>query len=140
MGDGLEPVGLAIVVCDAIHTDPATGKRSLLGLFSVIFGREFPLKVPAMAVYVSLTECRGKFPVILQIIDVNENREAVSRVEGEVEFDNPLGMLEIDFRLGELQFPEPGEYRVQLYAAGEPIIERRIVIAPLPAMEQNDEE
>jgi hypothetical protein len=31
MAEGLEPVALAMVVCDAIHIDPATGKRFLLG-------------------------------------------------------------------------------------------------------------
>src|SRR4051794_24878452 len=117
MAEGLEPVVLAMVVCDAIHLDPATGKRFLLGTFSAFFSQDFPLTVRSMAVYVVLTECRGSFPIALQIVDVNEDRDPIVRMEGEISSSDPLAGLEIDFRLGGFQFPEPGEYRIQLYAA-----------------------
>jgi hypothetical protein len=80
-----------------------------------------------MAVYVVLTECRGSFPVVLQMIDVNEERDPVFRLEGEIPATDPLVELEVDFQPGSFQIPEPGEYRLQLYAAGSPLIERRIM-------------
>lgn len=126
MADGLEPVPLAMVLCDAIHVDTTTGKRTLLGLFTAVFSSEYPVRLPALSVYASITECRGTFPIVLQVVDANEEREPICRIEGEASYDNPLGILELDFRLGVVEFPEPGEYRVQLFAAGAFLIERRL--------------
>lgn len=55
MPDGLEPLPLAMILCDAVHIDPTTGKRTLLGLFSTLVSSEFPTVVRSMAVHVSLT-------------------------------------------------------------------------------------
>lgn len=135
MPNGLDPIPLAMIVCDAIHVDPSTGKRALLGLFTTIFSTEFPVKVPAMAVYATITECRGAFAVALQVIDANEEREPVARVEAEATSDSPLATLEIDFNLVGLEFPEPGEYRVQLFAAEAYLCERRLLVLQSPSRE-----
>jgi len=39
--------------------------------------------------------------------------------------------MEIVFRLIDLVFPEPGDYRLQLSAAGQFMKERRLLIIPL---------
>lgn len=92
MPDGLEPLPLAMILCDAVHIDPTTGKRTLLGLFSTLVSSEFPTVVRSMAVHVSLTECRGNLAVILQVVDANEDREPIATEEGDVQSDNPLGI------------------------------------------------
>jgi hypothetical protein len=48
MNDGMQPVGLALIVCDAIYQDPTTGKRTLLGIFSAMYASEFPAIVPSL--------------------------------------------------------------------------------------------
>jgi hypothetical protein len=136
MADGLEPICLAMVICDVIHTDPATGKRTLLGTFSSLVSPDFPMPVHAIGVYLLLTECRGKFNITLQIVDVNDEREPVVRVESELEAPDPLTVLDIDVRLGGFQIPMPGEYRVQLYADGAIVIERRLMVIQTPIPEQ----
>jgi hypothetical protein len=136
MADGREPVALAMILCDAIHVDPGTGKRTLLGLFSVLFAREFPVTHPLMAVYTCLTECHGKVPFTLRIVDVNEEREPVFEVSDEIDIGDPLGVAELDFRIGGLVFSAPGEYRCQLLSAGHPLIERRIIVIQVPGPDQ----
>ncbi len=128
MTDGTEPIGLALIVCDNIHRDPGTGKRTLLGTFSVIFGAEFPAAVPMIAVYAVLTECKGTFPLILRIIDAKEERDAVIAAEGEIASSDPLAVAELEFKLGGVVSPEPGEYRVELMTNGVTILSRRIVL------------
>jgi hypothetical protein len=49
-GTGQVPLALAMVISDAIWTDAGTGKKTILATFSVIFGREFPLTLPQLAV------------------------------------------------------------------------------------------
>ena len=45
MPEGNEPVALAMVLCDGIHIDPGTGKRTLLGLFNSACSPELPARI-----------------------------------------------------------------------------------------------
>ena len=121
------PYPLAMVICDNIHLDPGTGKKFLLGCFSVIHAREFPATHPMMCLYVSVTNGRGNMPFKVQLIDADEVREPIWAVEQEVEFSDPRMVMEMVFYLGGITFPEPGEYRFQLFASNEFIMECRIL-------------
>ena len=136
-GTGLEPYVLALVICDAIHVDPGTGKRTILGCFSAIHTRGFPTVHPHMAIYVALTDARGKIPITLRIVDVDEKTDPVFEAEAELEFPDPRTILECDFHVGNVVFPSPGEYRLQLYCRNAPLMERRIVVIGHP--EQSDD-
>lgn len=126
------PLALAMVVCDAIWADPGTGKKTILGTFSTIIGREFPLKMSQLSVYVALTDARGKVPLTLRLVDVDELRDPVISQDFEVDFIDPIMIAEGTFLFTETIFPEPGEYRLQLLSASELIIERRLLIMPIP--------
>jgi len=58
-GASVPPYALALVVCDAIWRDPSTGKRTILGCFSVIGAKSFPTKHPIMSVYAAVTDAHG---------------------------------------------------------------------------------
>lgn len=122
------PYPLAMVVCDAIWRDPASGKSTILGTFSAITGSDFPLTLPEIAVYVALTDGHGTINLKLQLVDVNEEHEPLNFAEGELDFDDPRSVAELAFHLTNITFPEPGEYRFQLYSASELLMERRILI------------
>ena len=117
-----------MVVCDNVHQDPGTGKFFLLGCFSVVHAREFPATHPLMFLYVSVTNGRGKVPLKIQLIDANEEQSPIWSVEEEVDFPDPRIVMEMYFGLVNIKFPEPGEYRFQLFAAREFLMERRIII------------
>ena len=83
------PFPLAMVICDAVWRDPATGKWTLLGCFSAIEARVFPCFRPNLAVFVSLTDGRGKTPLKLRLVDVDEEQEPIAGAETQVEFPGP---------------------------------------------------
>lgn len=124
------PFCLSFLVCDAIHRDAGTGKNYIIGTFSVFGALTYPTALLSMAVYVALTDGRGKIPFKLQLIDVDEEREPLFSAEFELEFIDPLAVLEGSFSLGNLVIPEPGEYRLQLFANSDPMMERRIIALP----------
>jgi hypothetical protein len=126
------PYPLAMVICDWIWRDPYNGKATLLGTFSAIFGVDFPLIHPILSVYVSLTDGRGIVPLRLELIDADEQREAIFSLTQDIEFPDPRMIAEIGFVAANIQFPEPGEYRLQLFAANEFVIERRILVSMAP--------
>lgn len=125
------PYALAIGVCDLIYRDRGTGKRFILGCFSALHAVEFPAIHPALGIYVDLTNGRGQVTVKVQIVDTDGEREPIWIGESEVNFVDPRMVAEIDMMVGGLRFPEPGEYRVQVYAAGDFVIERRLLVGKL---------
>jgi hypothetical protein len=51
-----KPQVLCWLMCDGVHIDPATGKHTLLGVFSAIRGRQFPLTHPFMIWFLTLSD------------------------------------------------------------------------------------
>jgi hypothetical protein len=125
---GIVPYALALVVCDAIWRDPSTGKRTILGCFSAITAVAFPAKHPLMCVFAAMTDGHGKVPIALRLTDVDEERLPIFELKGEAVFADPRAVVEIDFIAGNLVFPTPGEYRLQLRSGSNLIVERRILV------------
>jgi hypothetical protein len=122
------PIPLAMIVCDLVWRDPTSQKFAILGVFSMLRADEFPLVYPRIAVYTVLTEVRGKVPLLLRVVDTNEEFETVGEVRTEIESNDPIANFEIIVNLNSVTFPEPGEYRVQLYAGKHFLVERRVNI------------
>ena len=129
------PYPLAMVVCDAIWRDPSSGKRFLLGCFSVLHAGGFPARHPAMAVHVAVTNGHGRMPLTVRLIDDNEAQPPLWGATAEVHFPDPRGTVEMDFMMGPIVFPTAGIYRFQLFAGGEFVMERRIVVEDVGAAE-----
>src|SRR4029077_1434550 len=130
------PYPLAMVIADAIHTDPGTGKRFILGTFSVLHATAFPAVQASMAVYISLTDGRGKVPFRFALVRTDADEETLFETNGELEFNDPRAVMDMVFAFQNVQFPHPGEYRFELHAAGEFMIERRILLNQLPEAPQ----
>lgn len=105
----MQPKAEAILLCDQVIQDALSGKKTLIGLFRVIFSHNFPATHPRMFVYASIVGAPGQ------------------KVIGAWRFVGPKGFLQYT-SMGELTlsqegraemvgdlvgipFPEPGEYR-----------------------------
>lgn len=134
------PYALAMVICDWIWRDPYTGKRTIIGTFSVIGARKFPAVHPILSIYTAFTDGRGKVPIKLRIVDVDEESEPLFEVEQEIDIPDPRAIGEFDAHAMGISFPSPGEYRVQLFACNEMIIERRILVHQIPEVQDEHRE
>lgn len=126
------PFALAIVICDAIWQDSASGKRFLLGMFSSIASRTFPATHPLMAVYAAFTGGHGTVQIKVRIVDAAEEHEPLFEQMADIPFPSPLAIVEWDLHIPGLVFPQQGEYRVQFLAGNEPLIERRLLLIQVP--------
>jgi hypothetical protein len=125
------PQVLTMTIAEVVHRDGCTGKYSLLGLHNTIAAPTFPCTHPSLAVYLALTDGRGKTPLTLRLIDGEEERPPVFTVEALLDFPDPTQVVEGAFTCQRLQFPQPGEYRLQLLVAGELLLERRLFVRSL---------
>ncbi len=122
------PDVLSLLVCDQIITDRITGKQSLIGLFSTIHTFRFPVTHPQLCVHVSLTDGHGPTPITIRVVDANEARQPIVQGTGTVEFKNPRAIANLALQFHGLTFPEPGEYRVQLFSGHELLREARLIL------------
>jgi len=118
------PVGIAIVICDQIIEDKLTGKKSLIGIFNQIATQNFPCRHPQACVFVSLTEGRGQCTAKLRIVH-DESEHVVAEVNGNIQFPDVHLVVELNFNLVGLVFPEPGVYAIEFYCDDALVLERR---------------
>jgi|SRR6516164_1825001 hypothetical protein len=122
------PDVLAIVLADAVHRDLATGKNFIQGTFHGLSAASFPWTLPCMVVYLVLTEGYGETRIQLRLVDALESRPPIVEAETMVSFADPLTVMEVVFPWFQVGFPEPGEYSVQLFGAGEFLREHRLEV------------
>jgi hypothetical protein len=122
------PVPLALGLCDVVWRQPATGKRFVLGWIGGIASTEFPAKLSPLGIFVDLTNGRGKPTIRIQMIDVDEERPPIWEHSLEADFGSPKVIAELDLMIGTIEFPEPGEYRLQVFSDDQFIVERPFTV------------
>ena len=127
-GNRPNPDVLALLVCDQIITDRVTGKQSLIGMFSNVHARGYPATHPQLSVFVALTDGHGETDLVIRIVDSNDSRPPIVEGKGKVVFKDPRTIANLALQFHGLSFPQPGEYRVQLYAGGELLREARLLL------------
>jgi len=129
------PAVLALVLADIILSEPASGKFYINGTFSAIVSNAFPCTHPRMAVYLAITNGHGPTPINIRLIDVDEDRPPLATVEFTLNFPDPIVVVEAVGVLQNLVFPIPGDYRLELFAAGTPIMSRRLAVVQPPGQQ-----
>ncbi len=130
--DQQSPYVLAMIIADSIYVDPSSGKKTLLGLFSAIFTTVLPARIGQVALYVAMTDGRGKTPLRIVFVDADEENPPIFEAQAEFEFTDPRMVAELMMSMNNLEFPAAGEYRLQLWCSQELLIERRIVVSLPP--------
>lgn len=135
-----EPYCLAMILCDGVHRDPASGKFTLLGTFHAIRATEFPVGI-RLCVYFALTDIIGGHQIRLQVVDASahlddESPEPILTQTSDMAIEDPLMVVEGIIAI-QLNLPSAGMYHVELYDGDTPLMSRRLaVLGPSPPREQ----
>ena len=108
------PVLVAVLVCDTAVAEPATGKKSLIGIFDQVIARTFPSQRP-MSVYVKLTDAEGSYKIQLRYVQTGSGQE-LARAEAPAESTSRLGSLDFVISTPPLPIPSEGRYEFQVFA------------------------
>ena len=131
-----------MVLCDAVHKDPATGKNTLLGTFSTFGSTNYPANL-SLAIYFSLTDGQGKHDIKLRLISskhiVDETIEPLFVIDLQMEFPDPLCVIE-GATGGVFLINEPGVYHCELLAGEDVLMSRRIVADTIETQEGDKKE
>jgi hypothetical protein len=122
------PHVLAMIICDMVIDDSISHKKSLIGLFDAIRTNVLPCTVNELHVYLALTDGYGTMKMRLRCAKASDDRE-VFTMEQEVDFPDPLTVVEVNLGFCGCEFPEAGEYRFQLFAGGTLLCERKFLVS-----------
>jgi len=142
-----EPYCLAMLLCDSVHRDPATGKFFVLGTFSNFSAESFPAKI-RFHTYFSITDGLGPITLRLQLVSANadpvdalnedEDSGRVFLVKVEQNLKSPLVVLEGVFGV-ETILPAPGLYHCELWGNSEVLMSRRLTATLIQLDESGNE-
>jgi hypothetical protein len=121
------PYAIALVLCDAVHRDPVTGKNTLLGTFSTITSRTFPAVHPEMSAYLALTDGAGTSRIDVRLTPADGAAAPLAEASFEVEFDDGRMTFEVVVGFADVVFPKAGEYRVSIACGEDVLLERRLM-------------
>ena len=122
---------LALLFAEDVHQDLATNRFSIIGSYSSIEAASFPWTEPVIIVYFAVTEGQGRVPLIFRLVDAAGQHAPVWTHALFVDFSNPRLVVEMAFYEIDVVFPEAGEYRLEMYAHGQLIRERRLYLWPV---------
>ncbi len=123
-----KPMALVMAICDVVIDDKTTGKKSLVGLFNNITTSTVPCAHPRLNVFLSLTEGTGVYTMRLRCLQVGKETDLFG-MEGQINFQSPKQIVEFNFEMINVPFPDYGEYRFEVLCDSEPIIARRFQIS-----------
>lgn len=118
-----DTVGIALLFCDHLVEEKNTSKKTLVGIFSVIFGQKFPLVFRPFWTYTSFTNLVGEHPFAINIVsDVAKN--VVFSAGGKMNVKGQDAVVELIIPVQSITFLEPGKYGVTLHINGHTILSR----------------
>ncbi len=121
------PKPLGIFICDTVIDDRATNKKSLIGIFNSIHASTVPARHQELHVFIALTDGYGQYKSRI-ICRHRDTGVAVFAAEGDIQFDDPNQVVELNFGLHGLVFKEFGVHDFDFYCDDLHIVSRKFTV------------
>jgi hypothetical protein len=122
-----KPQLLTWITCDGVHIDPGSGKHTLLGVFSNIQARQFPVTHPLMVWFLTITDC-GTGPHQMRILMGTQPTQLQPLIQRDFESQSPLHRINLINEIRNFTFPEPAEYSLLVEIDEEPILATSLTV------------
>lgn len=123
-----KPSLLAWITCDGVHIDPASGKHTILGVFSNIKARSFPVMHPYMVWFLTLTDVQPGTHKIRMSMGLNPSN-TTELLHREFESQSPLHRINLINELRNLRFETPGDYSIVIEVDDDPILATSLTVS-----------
>jgi hypothetical protein len=122
-----KPQVLAWLLCDGVHVDPSSGKHTILGVFSNIMAKRFPVMHPHMVWFLALTDVTaGAHQMRISMGLDPMNIKPV--IERPFESQGPLAKIYLINEIRNMTFPQAGDYSILIEIDEEPLLSTNIAI------------
>ena len=123
----IQPILLSAITCGRVLFDKVSGMPSIIDIVQTINAQQFPARHPQIVFFCELTNGHGTTKMKIRLVDTQEEDKYVFEKEGTVQFKDVKQIVTLAMDLHGVVFPQPGEYRFQLFAGGNLLGERRII-------------
>jgi hypothetical protein len=123
-----KPQLLCWLTCDGVHIDPGTGKHTILGVFSNIRGRQFPITHPFMIWFLTLSDVpAGEHKIRISLgLDPQQMQPLIERPFAS---QGPLQRINLINEIRNLSFGQPGEYEILIEVDDEPLLATSLTVS-----------
>jgi hypothetical protein len=122
-----KPQLLAWLLCDAVHIDPSSGKHTILGVFSNIMAKRFPVVHPHMVWFMTLTDVSAGSHKMKISMGLNP-MDPKPLIERPFESQGPLVRINLINEIRNLVFQQPGEYSILIEIDDEPLLATNLMV------------
>jgi len=129
---------LSAIICDRVIFDKITGMPSLINIIQTINAQHFPNR-NVLVFFCELTNGHGKTKTTVKLVNVQNEEHPIFEQTGDVEFTDVQQVVTLAVNLHGVVFPEPGEYRFQLFTDGNLLGERRIICRKVPVSKRSED-
>ncbi len=120
------PVLQALILADRIYTEDS-GKRLIIGTFSRIWCKSFPMRLAASTwAYVLLTDVYQEVDLQLRFVRLRDNSVLLQSHPMRIPAKDPLTPLDIVVEVPPLPLPEAGAYAFECWAGNHLIGSSRL--------------
>jgi len=119
----IAPIVLSLIICDQVIVDAKTGRPTIVNAMQTVNASKYPARLPRLTFFFELTGGHGEVRMKVSLVDVQKEDRPLVEAKGLVRFQDPKQVVWNSLQ-GGVVFPHPGEYRVQLYGAGQLLLER----------------
>jgi hypothetical protein len=123
-----KPQILVWITCDGVHIDPSSGKHTILGVFSNIRARQFPVVHPFMIWFLTISDVApGEHKIRISMgMDATNPTPLIDRT---FESQSPLQRINLINEIRNLNFSAPGDYSIVIEIDDEPLLATSLTVS-----------
>lgn len=119
------PSAVSLMLCDQVVFEHGSQKPYLLGVFAGVAAAEFPTGPQRFDIFAALTDGIGRVTITLSVVHLDTNEE-IYRQTMDVDFPDPLQVVNLRFRVRQLAYDAAGSYLFALTVDEQEIAARRV--------------
>ena len=123
-----KPQLLTWLTCDGVHIDPGSGKHTILGVFSNINARHFPVTHPFMIWFLTLSDCASGQHQMRLSMGLEPTKMQVL-LDRPFESQSPLHRINLINEIRNLTFPAAGDYSILVEVDEEPLLATNLTVS-----------
>jgi len=131
------PILLSAVICDRVIFDRITGMPSLINIIQTINAPKYPIR-NIIVFFCELTNGHGVTNATVKLVNAQKEDQVLFEQKGQVEFKDVQQIVTLAVNLHGVVFPQPGEYRFQLFAEQQLLGERKVICRQVQFPERKD--
>lgn len=109
----------AILICERVADDPATGELTLHKLIECFRMPAFPAASPSFMVFVQLYDGIGRYRVSMALNALDDDTSVARATLPDVDFPDRLAKMEMIIPVDSVFLPRPGRYELIVLLEGQ---------------------